>query len=176
MTAEIKAKSNMFFSPNGHNPPKYLPSDNDNMNERSINISRDKEVVKENTRLPDNFLENLVSSHSQKMKRKLYETYENSDVVKLLKELKKIDEEMKEEKLQPLATPHVNGYKLMKEPEPTPGIIDPIPLFTWGEVASTPNLINSNIKKFSVPQTPARETLAHKLANKSRKEKEEVKT
>jgi hypothetical protein len=56
-------------------------------NDKSINIINEKAIQPENTRLPEKFLESLIEKHSQKFKRKLYETYENSDVVKLLKEV-----------------------------------------------------------------------------------------
>jgi hypothetical protein len=80
--------------------------------------------------------------------------------------LNQIDAKAKEEKLS-AETPIINGYKLLKYPEPIPGEIDKIPIFTWGEVASTPYVLeNKTEPKFVVPQTSERENLAHSLANK----------
>ncbi len=79
---------------------------------------------------------------------------------------------MKEENKQTLPTPLINGYKLIKESNKE---AQQIPIFTWGEVASTPNLLNVDKKKFEVQQTPLRETLAHSLANRTKKQKEETK-
>ena len=123
--------------------------------------------MRENTRLPENFMENIDEKYSHKMKKRIFEAYESSDVVKLLKELKEIDEQKQLDNAQ-LSTPSFNGYTLVKEPNPIPGEIDKIPIFTWGEIASTPNILKEGRElKFSVPQTPVREDLAHSLANKS---------
>ena len=67
------------------------------------------------------------------MKKRIFEAYESSDVVKLLKELKEIDEQKQLDNAQ-LSTPSFNGYTLVKEPNPIPGEIDKIPIFTWGEI------------------------------------------
>lgn len=152
----------MYFVPANRTPS--IQYEKNNLDENSINITSDKEVVCENTRFPENFMENLISLHSDKLRRKLYESYENSDVVKLLKEMKQIEENNTS---GIPVTPVINGYKLIKESDPTPS--DSIPLFTWGELACTPNLLNQTSNKFSIPVTPSRETLAHNLVNKSKK-------
>jgi protein DGCR14 len=182
ITAESDAKNSLFFQPDYSNTNNRMvlmkeieaskemnnqTNTQDNMEKFSKNISNEKAVSKENTRLPKNFIETLINKHSHKLRKKIYESYENSDVIKLLKELKEIDAKAKEEKISS-ETPIINGYKLLKYPEPIPGEIDKIPIFTWGELASTPNVLDIKTEpKFIVPQTPDRETLAHSLANKS---------
>ena len=64
----------------------------------------------------------------------------------------------------------INGYKLIKEPKPIPGQIDPVPIFTWGEIAATPNLLNP-AKKFNMQQSSERENIGYSLANKNAKMK-----
>jgi hypothetical protein len=183
--AEVDAKNSLFFPPDYSNTndrakrseismnpamlgPSYLEKDItegfENRFTPQETWTNEKHIVKENTRLPYKFVENLVKDHSNKIKKRMDEAYENSDVVKLLRELKEIEEE--EKKL--FTTPNINGYKLLKEPSSTPGEIDKNPLFTWGEVASTPIIIKEN--RFSVPQSPIREDIAHSLASKKNKE------
>ena len=67
-------------------------------------------------------------------------------------------------------TPMVNGYRILKDPEPIPGEIDPVPIMIWGEIASTPQVLRTE-KKFTVPSTPTREFLAHHLTNKNQAKK-----
>ncbi len=185
--AEIDANNSLFFPPDysntnnraerseiSANPAMLGPSYKErDISEGFVNPYTPKEtktfekhIVKENTRLPYKFVENLVKHHSNKIKRRMDEAYENSDVVKLLKELKHIEEEEKKF----LTTPNINGYKLLKDPLPNPGEIDKNPLFTWGEVASTPNILKEG--RFSVQQTPIREDIAHSLASKRNKDVE----
>jgi len=45
-------------------------------------------VIKENTRLPKEFIDKMVNMTSNQIKKKIFESYENSDVVKLLKEVR----------------------------------------------------------------------------------------
>lgn len=181
VVAESDAKNSLFFQPEYSNTNDRMnrnkkvelsqygePQGNrqEELNKFSENISGEKGVSKDNTRLPKNFIETLINKHSYKLRNKIYESYENSDVIRLLKELNQIDAKAKEEKLS-AETPIINGYKLLKYPEPIPGEIDKIPIFTWGEVASTPNVLeNKTEPKFVVPQTSERENLAHSLANK----------
>jgi hypothetical protein len=175
---ENDAKNSLFFNP--IYSKNALLANKRNRNEDKINdddlssgIKSDKEVIKENTRLPNNFIETMTHLQNQRMKKKLFESYESSDLVKLLKEIKNFDAKQKEEKKEIAPTPVIRGYKLMKEPEPVPGIIDPNPIFTWGEVSSTPNIISSSGNKFSVPQTPLRETIAHGLVTQINNKKNE---
>lgn len=56
--------------------------------ELNKNIILEKQVIKENTRLPQEFIDSMINTTSNSIKRKLFESYENSDVVKLLKEVK----------------------------------------------------------------------------------------
>lgn len=173
---EVDAKNSLFFDPclsnkrerdldltNPLSLPDLLEKD------LSENIKEERCVVKENTRLPENFVENMISLHNQKMKRRLFENYENSDLVKLMKEIKQIDAKRQSLNQEIPPTPCVNGFKLMKEPEPKPGVIDPCPIFTWGEIDSTPNILEQ--RKFSVPQTPVRDVIAQSLVNKITKKK-----
>lgn len=178
ITAEVDAKNSLFFLPDYSNTNNRMAlvkennanisgDDNQEETERySKNIITEKGVSKENTRLPINFIETLINKHSNKIRTKIYETYHNSDVIKLLKELKNLDSKSKEEQISTV-TPMINGYKLLKEPESNPGQIDKVPLYTWGEVASTPNVLELNERKFIIPQTPDRENIAHSLANRS---------
>lgn len=55
--------------------------------ELSKNIIKEKQVVKENTRLSQEFIDSMVKMTSNQLKKKIFESYENSDVVKLLKEV-----------------------------------------------------------------------------------------
>ena len=134
----------------------------------------------ENTRLPINFVDILIKKHSQQVRQKIFEAYESSDVIKLLKELKELDEKREQENME-LTTPVIRGYKLIKEPQPVPGKIDnEVPIFTWGEVDSTPNIIpsqNSSVnRRFSVQQTPIREDIAHNLSYRFQSKKKDQKT
>ena len=190
--AEIDAKNSLFFPPDYSNTNDRSKRSELKMNpairgENSIEKDvregfenpytqddkkiLDKHIVKENTRLPFQFVENLVQEHTNRIRKRIFEAYENSDVVKLLKELKEIDEQTGQygegTNVMYPPTPNINGYKLIKEPKPIPGEIDKNPLFTWGEVASTPTIIKE--ARFSVPQTPLREDLAHSLATKKTK-------
>ncbi len=56
--------------------------------ELSKNIIKQKQIVKENTRLPREFVDEMIKMTSNQIKKKIFESYENSDVVKLLKEVK----------------------------------------------------------------------------------------
>jgi hypothetical protein len=106
----------------------------------------------------------MLELNSQKIRRKIYESYENSDLVRLMKEINQIDPDG-----QQLTTPIINGYKLIKEPN-AEDILKNLPNISWSEISS----IKSNDKKFSMPDTPTRETIAHSLAVKSsRKIKED---
>ncbi len=55
--------------------------------ELSKNIIIEKQVVKENTRLPQEFINSMMKMTSNQLKKKFFESYENSDIVKLLKEV-----------------------------------------------------------------------------------------
>jgi len=178
ITAQVDAKNSLFFAPefsNTNNRMNKLAEDEtvergvvatENLEDKfSKNITHDKAVIKENTRLPKNFIETLINKHSNKLRKKIYESYENSDVIKLLKELTEIDAKTKGEKIS-TETPIINGYKLIKEPIPNIGEVQKDQIFTWGEVASTPNILERSEPNFVVPQTPERESLAHALASK----------
>ena len=58
--------------------------------ELSKNINTEKQVIRENTRLPQEFVDNLIQFNSNQNKKKLFESYENSDIVKLMKEVRYI--------------------------------------------------------------------------------------
>jgi hypothetical protein len=179
ITAQIDAKNSLFFAPDHSNTNNRMHKSKEDESLQqglvnpvnveddkfSKNIIHDKVVLKENTRLPKNFIETLINKHSNKLRKKIYESYENSDVIKLLKELTEIDAKTKEEKLAS-ETPMINGYKLIKDPVPKPGEVDKDPIFTWGEMASTPNILERSEPNFVVPQTPDRESLAHSLTSK----------
>ncbi len=55
--------------------------------ELSKNIIKEKQIIKENTRLPQEFIDSMIKMTSNQLKKKLFESYENSDVIKLLKEV-----------------------------------------------------------------------------------------
>lgn len=59
----------------------------------------------------------------------------------------------------------INGYKLIKDPEPIE-IKDPIPLISWGELIQSSNILEDKKKKFSIPDTSVRENIARDLVNK----------
>jgi hypothetical protein len=168
---ENDAKNSLFFPPADSNTnnrkrmvlPLLPQGDAD---ENSKNINSIKEILKDNTRLPDNFVKNMMDINSQKIRRKIYQSYENSDIVKLMKELNQMDADGNK-----LITPMMNGYKFIKEPT-AEDILKNIPLVSRSEISS----ICDNEKKFSIPHTPARETLAHYLATKSlKRNKDEAK-
>ena len=60
----------------------------------------------------------------------------------------------------------INGYKLIKDPEPIE-IKDPIPLISWGELIKSSNILEDKKKKFSIPDTSVRENIARDLVNKT---------
>ena len=142
----------------------------------SENIVIEKEIIKENTRLPENFVEGMMQKSAFNMRKSIFENYENSDHAKILREAKIIDLEVKnankQSNLNTCSTPMVNGYKFLKDPVPEPGIIDNVPLMTWGEIASTPMVLKvNNDNKFTIPQTPLREKVAHNLTIKQNDKK-----
>ena len=55
--------------------------------ELSKNIIKEKQIIKENTRLPQEFIDSMIKMTSNQLKKKIFESYENSDVVKLIKEV-----------------------------------------------------------------------------------------
>ncbi len=184
ITHEFDAKNSLFFPPdysntNNKNCQNLMisnqaeseKSENKNFSNNSINLQslNEKQVLAENTRLPLNFVENMSEKHSNKLKKKFYEAYESSDVVRLLKELKEIDEKQEKDKnnqnLQNeqnlIPTPVINGYKLVKDPKLEK--LEKTEIFTWGEIAATPQ----REPRFSVQQSSRREDLAHSLANRT---------
>jgi hypothetical protein len=171
LTADIDAKSSLFFPPEYSNTNnrvemsknKKLALAETKIEDFSSNLEdlNEKQVLTENTRLPHNFVESMIEKQTSKMRKKIYEAYESSDVIRLLKELKEIDEQKEKDKeMMPETTPMINGYKLVKDPK-----LEKAAIFTYGEIASTPNILKE--PRFSVPQTPKREDLAHVLANKN---------
>jgi len=114
----------------------------------------------------------MIVKSSKSIKKILAESYEDkTDVMSLInkakeKKFNEITRSIERINSKILNTPMINGYKLIKEPDPIPGEIDPVPIITWGEIASTPKLIKSE-KKFQIPETPVREYLAHNLVNKN---------
>lgn len=60
----------------------------------------------------------------------------------------------------------INGYKLIKDPEPIE-IKDPIPLISWGELIQSSNILEDKKKKFSIQDTSVRENVARDLVNKT---------
>ena len=154
----------MFFLPDGN----YNVANEEVILETEKNLDFDKSILRDNTRLPQGFVEKMVEKSSISVKRVFIETSESmTDVISLLNKAK--DKKRKEIE----NTPVVNGFKLLKDPEPIPGKIDPVPIMVWGEIASTPQLLKSE-KRFIVPSTPSREFLAHNLStiNQAKKMKE----
>lgn len=185
ITADSDAKNSVFFHPTlsiNYKPEEERKINTENQTEtgrdfsQNIKSDQEKQILKENTRLPQNFVENMIDKHSSVVRRKLFEAYESSDVVKLMKELNEIENEEEKDKVKTTDTPMINGYRLVKDPKQSK--IEKIPIFTWGEVASTPNMLNEGKSgsKFSIPQTPAREDMAHALANKKMQSKKLQKT
>lgn len=66
------------------------------------------------------------------------------------------------------SSPKVNGFSFVATPSPRPGVGDS-PLMTWGEVDSTPYLIDSagDTSKFRMKAPSEREKLAHSLAERA---------
>jgi len=126
----------------------------------SKNINLDKQVNRENTRLPQEFINEMILFNSNQNKKRLFESYENSDVVKLLKELKEIDSTKK--------TPMINGYKLIKDPKPIKEEIS-VPLITWDELLKTSNIMEPKSKSFFIQNSSDREKTLHNLLNKNTK-------
>uniref|UniRef100_T1J2N2 Uncharacterized protein n=1 Tax=Strigamia maritima TaxID=126957 RepID=T1J2N2_STRMM len=78
--------------------------------------------------------------------------------------------------LLPSDSPKVNGYGFVVTPSPAPGV-DASPLMTWGEIEGTPFLLDSGNTpastrtpgpSFHIADMPARDKLAHELADKAR--------
>ncbi|CAG0884552.1 unnamed protein product [Darwinula stevensoni] len=69
------------------------------------------------------------------------------------------------------AGPGIKGYSFVKTPSPAPGV-DGTPLMTWGEVETTPYLLEGgggstpllSTPTFKIPDTPSRERLGLQLA------------
>lgn len=61
-------------------------------------------------------------------------------------------------------TPMIKGYSLIKDEKIANIDATKHDLFTWGEVAATPNVISS--QKYHIPSTPSRDKIALNLANK----------
>ncbi|OQR75231.1 protein DGCR14-like [Tropilaelaps mercedesae] len=66
-----------------------------------------------------------------------------------------------------IASPKVNGFSFVATPSPRPGVGES-PLMTWGEVESTPYLIDASgdSSKFHMKEPSEREKLAFSLAEK----------
>ena len=129
--AKYVARNNLFFTPK--------PIANRLIGKKRIN---NPEIVRENTRLPEGFIESIQLKEEKKIKKEIIKSIENSDdyayhqlINKDIKENDNID----------------------------------IPVFTWGEIASTPKVINESKNAFTVQATPQRETIANELINKYKK-------
>ena len=164
----------MFFLPDGN----YKLENKEVVLETEKNLDYEKSILRENTRLPQGFVEKMVEKSSVSVKRVFNETSEGlTDVISLLNKVKERKREENENKINNVnnvsQTPLVNGFKFLKDPEPIPGKIDPVSIMVWGEIASTPQMLKSE-KRFTVPSTPSREFLAHNLSNinQSKKMKE----
>ena len=165
-------KNHFMFYAAGNYIHKSLEEDKSRFSE---NVLADKAILKENTRLPENFVEVMMQKTAFNMRKTLFENYENSDHAKIIKEANRIDKECQKDKNQMLggSTPMVNGYKFVKEPIPEPGVIDQNPIMTWGEIASTPMVLRvNNDNKFTIQQTSQREKVAHTLTNMHNKQNE----
>lgn len=169
------AKNTIFFLPDGN----VKNNQNDLVvyeTEKNLLEVSEKAILKDNTRLPQGLVEDMIEKASHNIKKAFIDTTENSnDVMSLLSKAKekKINENQGNRKDNPkvtVQTPVVNGYKILKDPEPIPGQIDPVPLMVWGEIASTPQILQSE-KRFTVPSTPTREYIAHNLSNLSQARK-----
>ena len=129
--AKYVARNNLFFTPK--------PIANRLIGKKRIN---NPEIVRENTRLPEGFIESIQLKEEKKIKKEIIKSIENSDdyayhqlINKDIKENDNID----------------------------------IPVFTWGEISSTPKVINESKNAFTVQATPQRETIANELINKYKK-------
>jgi hypothetical protein len=164
------AKNTIFFLPDGNvkNEPTDLVVFE---TEKNLFEDSEKAIHKDNTRLPQGFVEKMIDKASHNIKKAFNDNTENSnDVMALLSKAKekRINENLSNTNAPP--TPVVNGYKIIKDPEPIPGQIDPVPIMVWGEIASTPQILKSE-KRFTVPSTPTREYIAHNLSNISQAKK-----
>jgi len=90
------AKNNIYFQPEITNFKNKIEEINEDENEKnkiakfeelSKNINSNKKVIRENTRLPQEFINKMIQFNSNQNKKKLFESYENSDIVKLMKEV-----------------------------------------------------------------------------------------
>lgn len=156
----IIAKNPLFFVPLNREESKLLGRKRDSENCESIVNDDDfeKKIMNENTRFPNNFVEKMEQEHNSKVHKRLIEMYENSDIIRLIKE-------MKEDKV-------INGHSLIHDnktndnnkrndnPKQMPLV------FTWGEIASTPIAIKETGNQFKVPETPQRDAIAYDLLNK----------
>ena len=164
MTHEFDTKNSLFFLPyesntNNRRNFKKVVKELPEYFEKSKNINLDKQILRDNTRLPDEFLEEIANRSNNKDKN--HQSIENSDLVQLMKELNRYDEERKT-----VPTPIINGYKLIKEPK-AEDLLKQIPV-NWEE---TPSIKSE--KKYSIQQSSEREKLAHTLALKTVKKPEE---
>lgn len=130
--AKYVARNNLFF------PPK--PITNRLIGKKRIN---NPEIVRENTRLPEGFIESIQLKEEKQIKKEIIKSIENSD--------------------------DYAYHKLLNEDTIKENDNRDIPVFTWGEIASTPKVINESRNSFTVQATPQRETLANELINKYKK-------
>ena len=130
--AKYVARNNLFF------PPK--PITNRLIGKKRIN---NPEIVRENTRLPEGFIESIQLKEEKQIKKEIIKSIENSD--------------------------DYAYHKLLNEDTIKENDNRDIPVFTWGEIASTPKVINESKNTFTVQATPQRETLANELINKYKK-------
>lgn len=159
---DIKAKNPLFFVPLKKQESSLLLGKKRNNDDDNNNADDEKKIANENTRFPHDFVEKMEEEHNTSVRKKLIEMYENSDLVKLMKE-------MKEDKV-------INGYSLIKEnTNNNHKSIMPL-VFTWGEIASTPLAIKETTNLFKVPETPQRDAIAYDLVNKLNSTNSELKT
>ncbi len=90
LTNEFDTKNSLFFLPyesntNNRRIFKNVVKELPEYSEKCKNIDLDKKILRENTRLPEDFVEDIEKRLNKKTG--YYESVENSDLVQLMKEV-----------------------------------------------------------------------------------------
>lgn len=137
-----------------------------------------KQILYDNTRITTKFPEKIQKKEETPVIWSMMATSDRQllDLRKAEREGGKIDLDnlLGPHKPNVLESPKVGGYGFVATPSPAPGI-DMSPITTWGRIDSTPLLLDpmatpldlSNGPAFKVPEPPAREKIAMKLAEKA---------
>lgn len=131
--AKYVARNNLFF----------IPKQNSNLLLGKKRINK-PEIVRENTRLPEGFIDSIQIKEEKKIRKEIIKSIENSD---------------------DYAYHQLINEEHIKENHSNKDILK----FSSEEIESTSKVLNESQKPFTVQATPQRETIANELINKYKK-------